>query len=444
MGIKRIIVTIVLLLPVYGAACFGSKIEKDETYSFCQNAVELTDSSSLDDLMAMCEGSRLVLLGESTHGTAEFYQWRAEISKRLIAEQGVKFVVVEADWVPMFKLNLYVKGLLEGYESATEVLREITRWPDWMWRNTEFAKFAEWLRAYNESMPIDEKVGIFGMDVYGQWQAMDEVLTIVEELIPHRLDEVKKQFDCYAAYNRDEWQYATAVKTGYPSCYSGLGEVIDMLVQEFRLSDDAHQREALLYAMQCAEVVKNSEEFYRLAVQSNITSWNSRAMHMHKTVQTLLQIHGSQSRAVVWAHNSHIGDARATGMLHYGMHNIGQLSRETYGENAVKLIGFTAYKGHINAGLQWGHPMEKMRLASAKRGSFEHSLNQCGLPAFYTIFEKELWDRSDMLTPIDHRGIGVEFNPLLERTDNYAPAITPLRYNAIVFIKKSTPLRVIK
>lgn len=442
MGIKRIILTVIFFLTA--VAGFGNKTEKHDTYSFCENAVELIDPSSLNNLMAMCEGSKLVLLGESTHGTSEFYRWRAEISKRLIAEQGVNLVIVEADWVPIFKLNLYAKGVLEGYQSAAEVLREITRWPDWMWRNTEFERFVEWLKVYNDSKPLDEKVGIFGMDLYGQWQAMDEVLSIVEELIPHRWDEVKKRFDCYAAYDRDEWQYATAVKGGYTSCYGGLEEVIDMLVQEFQLTDDAYHREALLYAMQCAEVVKNSEEFYRLALQNDVQSWNSRAGHMHKTVQALLQIHGIQSRAMVWAHNSHIGDARATGMFHYGMYSIGQLSRETLGEDAVRIIGFTTYKGQINAGLRWGAPMEHMRLAPAKRGSLEHVLNKCDLPAFYSILKNGLWSHPDLLEPIDHRGIGVEFNPLLERTDHYAPAITPLRYNAVVFIKKSTPLQVLK
>lgn len=436
-------VGIVFLLFI--ASCYSASSKKEaEGTDYCSNAVELKKPIDLDHLLNLCSNSKLVLLGESTHGTAEFYYWRAEISKRLIAEKGFNFIVVEGDWASLYKLNLYVKGVSKEFNSAREVLRTFNRWPEWMWGNTEIDSLAEWLKEYNSSLPHQKRVGFFGMDVYGQWEAMEEVLRITREKLPHHHPRIEEFYSCYTAYDFDEWMYARAVQQGYPTCYNGLGWVVEVLREHLESSTSPEDRKLLEHAKQSAKVVQNSEDYYRLAVRSNVTSWNSRVMHMHETVNRLLQIHGDDARGIVWAHNTHIGDARATSMRNEGMFNIGQLSRQTHGDDMVTLIGFTTYKGRVNAGSRWGAIMSRMRIPPAMDGSAESLLKKCDKESFYTIFDEKIRRSNELLKPIGHRAIGVVYNPSTERQHNYVPTILPLRYDAIVFIKNTNPLDAIR
>jgi erythromycin esterase len=431
----------VLLLYLFTVTFLGQSFGYSiKPSGYCDNAIELKTSTDLDSLIRFCSESKLVLLGESTHGTAEFYFWRSEISKRLISEKDFRFIVVEGDWASIYKLNLYVKELTNEFKSANEVLQTFNRWPEWMWANKEVERLVEWLKKHNESLPKDKKVGFYGMDVYGQWEAMSEVLRIAKKLIPNQLEEIQKQYDCYSAYNFDEWQYAMAVQRGYPNCNEGLGWVVEILKEHIALSSNPSDKKLLIHAKQSAKVVQNSEDYFRLAVRNSVTSWNSRVMHMHETVTRLLKVQGSNAKGIIWAHNTHIGDARATSMAAEGMYNIGQLSRQVYGENYVKLIGFTTYKGKVNAGSQWGNPMAVMSVPKAMKGSAESVLNKCELPNFYTIFDTETRKNDELLKPIAHRAIGVVYNPLRERDFNYVPSILPLRYDALVFIKTTTAL----
>lgn len=437
----KIMLAIPLLLTLLATtpACGGNSQNP-----YCANAVELKTADDLSQLIALGGDSQLVLLGESTHGTAEFYRWRAEISKRLIAEKEFNFIAVEGDWASIYRLNLYVKNHCNTYASASEVLETFDRWPEWMWANTEVENLAEWLREYNKDLPNDKRVGIYGMDVYGQWEAMEEVLRIVEQKLPERHDDIKEKFDCYTAYNFDEWQYARAVTQGYPSCNEGLEWVVDILREHLESIECPTEAKLLRHAKQSAKVVQNSEDYYRLAVRNNITSWNSRVMHMHNTVMQLLKSHGTYAKGIVWAHNTHVGDARATSMRNEGMVNIGQLARQSYGDQMVTIVGFTTYKGKVNAGVQWGSPMTKMSIPKAQKNSAESLLEDCGLESFYTIFDDEIRKSEDMLNPIGHRAIGVTYNPSTERLYNYVPTILPLRYDAIVFIKRTNALEQVR
>lgn len=431
--------TTILLLLLAHKALSG----EDYNGLYCKNATELSSSEDLTQLIELGGNGQLVLLGESTHGTAEFYRWRAEISKRLITEKGFNFIAVEGDWASIYRLNLYVKSLCNRYTSAGQVLRTFNRWPEWMWANTEVEMLAEWLREYNKNRPDDKRVGIYGMDVYGQWEAMEEVLRIVEQKLPERLNDIKAKFDCYTAYNFDEWQYARAVTQGYPACNDGLEWVVEILKEHMESIDCPTEAKQLRHAKQSAKVVQNSEDFYRLAVRNNVTSWNSRVMHMHNTIMQLLKSHGTFSKGIVWAHNTHIGDARATSMLNEGMINIGQLARQTYGAQMVTLIGFTTYKGKVNAGAQWSSPMTRMSIPKAQKSSAEALLKDCGYESFYTIFDDEMRKSEDLLKPIGHRTIGVTYNPSTERLYNYVPTILPLRYDALVFIKRTNALDIV-
>lgn len=440
MRILKFIIVFCIIVPQYGAS---RSIPKGEKQAFCTHSVELETPSHLDGLIELGKASKLVLLGEATHGTAEFYRWRAEISKRLIVEENFNFIAVEGDWAPIYKLNLYVKGLLDGYPSAAHVLQEITRWPQWMWKNTEVLELAEWLKKHNANKPMKERVGIYGMDVYGQWDAMSEVLTTCSNLLPFYHDEIKEKFGCYAAYDFDEWKYAEAVANGYPSCYDQLQWVADVILKHFDIDSNYTVQKQLLHAWQCAQVVKNSEEFYRLGVTNGAASWNSRVNHMHQSVQLLLQLYGEDSKGIVWAHNTHIGDARATAMGQHGMFSIGEKSRQAHSMDNVTLIGFTTFKGMVNAGLSWGAPMQTFKIPKAKRGSLEYSLEKCGFNALYLIFDDQFQNSQTVITPTEHRAIGVVYNPWEERTQNYDMSILHRRFDAIVFVKETSPLQLV-
>ncbi len=439
-SIMRELLFFTLIFSFIHTGCYA-KLERGGLEDIiCSKAIYLKTSSDLDDLIGVCSRSKLVLLGESTHGTSEYYYWRAEISKRLIAEEGFNFIVVEGDWASIYRLNLYVKGVSDEYKTARDVMKTFNRWPEWMWANTEVEKLVEWLKIFNSKLPLEKKVGFYGMDVYGQWEAMEEVLRVAEAKFPESLSEILERYGCYTAFGFDEWQYALSVQRGHPPCTDNLQWVVDVIREHLESSTDPNDIKALSHAKQSAKVVLNSEDYYRLAVRSNVSSWNSRVMHMHETVTRLLAAHGEDSKGIVWAHNTHIGDARATSMLKEGMVNIGQLSRELHTDDEVTLIGFSTYRGRVNAGSRWGENMLRMRIPAAPQGSAEEILKRCGRDVFYTIFDDDLRSNSELLKPIGHRAIGVVYNPSGDHLYNYVPTILPIRYDAIIFIKITSPL----
>jgi len=410
--------------------------------ALCARGIAFSDASDLDPLIALCRGSRLVLLGESTHGTAEYYRWRAEISKRLIMEKGFRFIAVEGDWMPIYRLNMYVKGL-DDVDTATaaDILRKFSRWPEWMWGNTEVAELAEWMRAYNADLPVVERVGFYGMDVYGQWEAMDEVFSVSAIYLPDHAEEIRTLYSCFTAFGRDEWRYAQAVMQGLASCNDNLYRVVEIFRRRLSEVECPEEYKMLFHGVQSAKVVKNAEEFFRLAVRGdNRGSWNSRVDHMHRTVQRLLDQYGNDAAGIVWAHNTHIGDARATTMASDGQKNIGQLSRELFGDTAVTSIGFTTYTGRVNAGSRWGSPMSIMDIPSPPEGSLEYLLNSCGLKQFFVVFDRHLRSDSLLNSYLGHRAIGVVYNPSTERRSNYVPTIVPSRYDAMVFFHTTREL----
>jgi erythromycin esterase len=409
-------------------------------------AAKARPAQGADDLHGIMEkaGSRrLVLLGESSHGTAEFYRWRSDISKRLITEKGFSFIAVEGDWASIYRLNKYVKNLPGSGRSARQVLRDFDRWPEWMWANTEIEELTEWLREYNSKLPPAERVGFYGMDVYGQWEAMDDLIAYAGKHLPEYFPLINRNLQCFAAYDRDEWVYARAVTgRGHPSCEDGLREVLDLLQAESSRLRSSDERE-FFRAKQNAWVVLNAEDFFRLAVLDNRGSWNSRATHMWETVQRLFREYGAGSRGIVWAHNTHVGDAGATTMRYQEMVNIGMLSRRDLGSEQVFITGFGTHHGRVNAGSRWGSEMQLMRVPEGMEGSWENLSGRLGHESFYMIFDEE--DRKHPLLNqfIGHRAIGVVYNPRQE-SGNYVPSILPRRYDAFIFIRETGPLKPVR
>ena len=406
-------------------------------------AIALNNSSDLDQLIDEAGQRKLVLLGEASHGTHEYYIWRDSISRRLIAEKGFNFIAVEGDFASLYELNRYVKDMPGAASSARMVLENLDRWPQWMWGNEEIAGLAEWLRKYNDDLPNDKKVGFYGMDVYDEWRSKEVLLDFLREHDNQLFQKVNNLFTCFAPYQGDSWSYARAVQQGIADCSSQTLEVVD-LIRNSRNDLSAVSDYEYFYVLQNAYVKYNAEKFYRKsATRQDASSWNSRVNHMHETVNRLLELYGANSRGIVWAHNTHVGDARFTEMYNVGNQNIGELSRVFHGPENIFSIGFTTYKGRVMAGARWGDRMQNKRIAPARRNTFEHILNQTGIPSFYLIFDDEDRTHEAFMEPRGHRAVGVVFNPVNEPRQ-YVNTILPLRYDAFIFFEETQALNPLK
>ena len=407
--------------------------------NFNEKAISLENASSLDPLITAAGDKKLVLLGEASHGTHEYYMWRDIISRRLIEEHNFNFIAVEGDFASLYNLNLYVKNMEGAGNSAREVLMKLNRWPTWMWANEEVVVLAEWLRKHNDNLPQEKKVGFYGMDVYDEWHSKEMVLDLLKKTDEKSFNYAKQQYNCFNPHKGDSWEYAHAVKGGKPDCAEATKRVVDYIRSNREtlreLSDDVY-----FYLLQNAIVVHNAEEFYRESVASkDAASWNSRVFHMRETVGDLLALYGENAKGIVWAHNTHIGDASFTSMRNTGEKNIGQLKRESLGKDKVFLIGFSSYRGKVIAGSSWGARMEEMTIPSAINNSLETKLKKTGLDAFYLIFDEED-RREENLKVMGHRAIGVVYNPQFDRRQ-FVPTIVPMRYDALIFFKETKALQ---
>src|SRR5690554_1337000 len=413
---------------------FGSMFSSAQNMN--QKAIPLEGDPSLDRLILAAADKELVLLGEASHGTHEYYLWRDKISRRLIAEENFSFIAVEGDFASLYQINLYVKNLPGAANSAREVLLKLERWPAWMWVNEEVEVLVEWLRNHNDKLPQADKVGFYGMDVYDEWNSKKVVLDLLKATNRIAYNYVKEQYKCFEPHKGDSWSYADAVRSGKESCAVATKNVVKYIRENrtnfHELSDDTY-----FYLLQNTIVVHNAEEFYRESVASRgHESWNSRVHHMHGTVNDLLDLYGENSKGIVWAHNTHIGDAEYTNMRNRGETNIGQLSREELGKKNVFLIGFTTYEGRVIAGSNWGSPMQEMTIPPAIPNSIEHKLNQTDLESFYLIFD-EADRKKKNLKVMGHRAVGVVYSPWRDERQ-FVPTIIPMRYDALFFFKKTT------
>ncbi|WP_420459242.1 erythromycin esterase family protein [Neolewinella sp.] len=397
----------------------------------------LNDEADLDRLIEEIGDARVVMLGEASHGTHEYYTWRARISKRLIRERGFQFIAVEGDWPACYGLNRFVKHYAGSPEEVTEVLREFGRWPTWMWANWEIAGLGNWLRSFNADRSPEARVGFYGLDVYSLWESMNDIMTYLEREDPEAAELAKQTITCFEPYKNDEKQYAWATRMVPESCEQ---EVVDLL----RAILDRSQRyqtdvEDTFSTEQNARVAVNAERYYRSMVRSGPQSWNVRDRHMMQTLDRLLDFHEANSKAIVWEHNTHIGDARYTDMAHAGMVNIGQLAREAYGEAAVRLVGFGSYAGTVVAGQAWGAPPEVMDVPPARENSWEAALHRAGSDRFY-LLSSEFEGPAAHDTEVDHRAIGVVYDPAREAYGNYVPSRIGRRYDAFIHIDRTRAL----
>ncbi len=389
-------------------------------------------------LMDRIGDARLVLLGEASHGTHEFYRERAEITKRLLTEKGFMAVAVEADWPDAYRVNRYVRGTGDDVD-AKEALADFRRFPTWMWRNTDVVEFVEWLRAHNEVLPPGAtKTGFYGLDLYSLHASMKAVLRYLERVDPEVAPRARARYACFDHFGEDAQVYGLITGTGLAkSCED---EVVSQLVELQRRSaeharhDGRATEDELFNAEQNARVMKNAEAYYRSMFLEEVSSWNLRDRHMAEALDALIGYLGRQGRrakVVVWAHNSHMGDARATEMGERGELNVGQLVRERYGRDAV-LVGFTTHHGTVTAASDWEEPAERKRVRPALAGSYEALFHTTRLARFLLT-----WQEGGAVTDGLHRSaleraIGVVYRPETERISHYFRARLPDQLDAVL------------
>ncbi|HEY0042019.1 MAG TPA: erythromycin esterase family protein [Flavisolibacter sp.] len=396
----------------------------------------LNSAMDLDALIEDIGDRPVVMLGEASHGTHEYYTWRAAISRRLIQEKGFNFIAVEGDWPDCYKINRFVKGYQDAGNSIREVLETFDRWPTWMWANWEVAALAEWMREHNQAVANEKKVGFYGLDVYSLWDSMYAMMDYLEKEDPQTAQTVKQAMQCFEPFQENEQEYARYSLTEH-SCRDKVLTLLREIRSKAQFLDG--DREAGFNTEQNALIAVNAEKYYTAMMSFDNESWNVRDRHMMETLDRLLKLHGEGSKGIVWEHNTHIGDARATDMKRAGMVNIGQLAREEYGINNVYLVGFGSYQGTVIAGNEWGAPMKVMEVPKAREGSIEHALHRESVDNRYMLFNtediRETYEQS-----IRHRAIGVVYNPENERYGNYVPSVMANRYDAFVYLDKTTAL----
>lgn len=400
------------------------------------NAVSLNGFHDLDPLFEKIGSARIVMLGEASHGTHEYYTWRTFITKRLIKEKGFNFIAVEGDWPDCYKINRYIKQDFEEGKKAAGLLQTFDRWPTWMWANWEISALAEWLQLHNQSLPKSQKAGFYGLDVYSLWESLDAIMKYLEKVDAAALEKASETFQCFAPYKEDGTSYAHASRLVPELCENEVLELLNEIQRKLPQYDSG--AENVFSTEQNALVAVNAEKYYRAMIRGEAESWNVRDSHMQETLERLLDFHGSESKAIVWAHNTHIGDSSATDMADDGMYNIGELSRKKFPEETF-LVGFGSYGGSVMAGNSWGAKMQHMIMPDAAKHSWENILHKTGKKN-QLIFMDALQHSFLSQKRIGHRAIGVVYRPEYERRGNYVPSILPKRYDAFIYIDKTSAL----
>jgi erythromycin esterase-like protein len=390
-----------------------------------------------DPLMDLIGDACVVLLGEASHGTQEFYRERAQITRRLIHEKGFTAVAVEADWPDAYRVNRYVQGRSRDTDGR-QALSDFQRFPIWMWRNREVLHFIEWLKASNDHLPVGTaKVGFYGLDLYSLHASIGAVLRYLENVDPEASRRARARYGCFDHFGEDTQSYGYAAGFGMTkSCEDAVVSQLRDLqrrAEEYLRRDGFVAEDEFFFAEQNARLVKNAERYYRSMFQDRVSSWNVRDQHMAETLNALvahLSKHKTQAKIVVWEHNSHLGDARATEMGQAGELNVGQLVRERYGREAI-LIGFTTYRGTVTAASEWDGPTERKVVRPALADSYEALFHEVGVPRFLVTWNDphvaaELRDRRL------ERAIGVIYLPATERLSHYFSASLPAQFDAVL------------
>lgn len=398
------------------------------------------ETADLDPLMERIGSARIVLLGEATHGTSEFYKMRERITRDLIVRKGFRFVAIEADWPDAARVDHYVRH----FQYPPSEWTAFARFPTWMWRNIEVREFVSWLRKHNGTVEREKRVAFHGLDLYSLYDSIRSVLNYLDEVDPESAKVARERYGCLTPWQRDPATYGHAALTGaYPTCESDVVRTLSDLLAKRRAYAE-QDGERFLDAEQNARLVANAERYYRVMYYGSRASWNLRDSHMFETLKNLLAFHGAGSRVVVWAHNSHVGNAGATEMAARGEYNIGQLCRKEFGDGAY-LVGFGTHSGTVAAASEWDGPMELKDVRPALPNSYEQLCHATGVARFML----GLRGRGDLCGPRGlgkerlERAIGVIYRPETELASHYFRANLPQQFDEYVWFDNTravTPL----
>jgi len=407
----------------------------------CCETFDLIESVDLDPLLDRIGDARVVLLGEATHGTSEFYRMRERISQELITRKGFRFVAIEGDWPDVARLDHYVRHS----EYPSTEWTAFARFPTWMWRNNEMRSFVDWLHENNTDRVYGHRTAIYGLDLYSLYTSIRSVLEYLGDIDFDAAQVARQRYGCLTPWQADPAAYGHAAVTGtYRTCEK---EVVGMLEDVLRKRNQYafNDGERFMDAVQNARLIADAEHYYRIMYYGSRASWNLRDTHMFETLQTMLSFHGPEAKAIVWAHNSHIGDASATEMSARGEHNIGQLCREEFGAGAYS-IGFGTNKGTVAAASEWDSPMEVKVVQPALDGSYERLLHETGYPRFMLPLRNLTSGalRHELEKPRLERAIGVIYRPETELASHYFQANLPRQFDEYIWFdetKAVTPFK---
>jgi erythromycin esterase-like protein len=406
-------------------------------------AQRISDTKDFAVLVSLAGRAKIVLIGEASHGTHDFYATRAQLTQQLIEEHGFRIVSLEADWPDTLRVHRYVTGRVEERDAA-EALGDFRRFPAWMWRNTIMVDFVHWLRGWNLARAEEDRAGIFGLDLYSMHASIESVLGYLDTVDPEAARRARHRYSCFEFFGVDPQLYGYATARGQAdSCED---EVIAQLSElrrkygELMRRDGQLARDEFFYAEQNARLVANAERYYRSMFRGRDESWNQRDRHMAETLDALINHFDSgAAKAVVWAHNSHLGDARETEMGERGEWNVGQLAREKYGARVFS-IGFTTHTGTVTAARDWGAIAERRHVRRALAQSYEDFFHHSE-PENFWIDLRERNDATDLLRERRlQRAIGVIYRPETERWSHYFEACLPQQFDAVIHLDETRAL----
>jgi protein-L-isoaspartate(D-aspartate) O-methyltransferase len=397
---------------------------------------ESIETAKLDGLLSRIGAARIVLLGEATHGTSEFYRMRARVTQALIEQKGFSLVAVEADWPDAGRIDHYVRHR----ETPPAQWKAFTRFPEWMWRNREVEDFVEWLRSYNANRPYEDRASFHGLDLYSLYTSIHAVLRYLDDVDPEAARVARSRYGCLTPWESDPATYGRMALTGrYRECEPHVSAMLSDMLRS-RAEYSVRDGERFTDALHNARVVANAERYYRVMYYGAAESWNLRDRHMFETLSELLRARGPQAKAVVWEHNSHIGDARHTEMSARGELNLGQLCRESYGSE-VYLLGFGTDSGTVAAADDWDGPMRIKEVQPSHADSYERQCHEAGVPAFLLPLDNEEELRRQLLAPRLERAIGVIYRPQTEMASHYFQAVLPRQFDEYCWFDRTSAVR---
>ena len=398
-----------------------------------RRGVRSIESADLSSLLTRIGDARVVLLGEATHGSSEFYRMREAISRELILKKGFNFIAIEGDWPDAARIDHYVRHRKYPPSEWTA----FARFPTWMWRNNEVCGFVDWLREHNAAVKPEDRVAFHGLDLYSLYTSIRSVLDYLDEVDPAAAKIARERYGCLTPWQADPATYGHAALNGtYPTCEEGVVRALrDLMGKQHAYA--GHDGERFLDAVQNARLVANAERYYRIMYYGSRASWNLRDEHMFETLQRLLAHHGPRSKAIVWAHNSHVGDAAATEMSARGEFNIGQLCRKTFGDGCYA-IGFGTDHGTVAAASDWDGPMEIKRVRPALNNSYEKLCHEAGVPRFMLALRNRASATTPgLMVPRLERAIGVIYRPDSELASHYFEATLPRQFDEYIWFDET-------